>query len=293
MYKPTILLTGSSGFIGKNIFEGLHGSYKIYAPTRQELELTDISAVSNFFSTHSFDIVIHCARVGGKRDMPTVHDSVEHNLKSFLNILHCKKHFKKMIYFGSGAEYDKSRAIINISEEQFGQRLPMDQYGFYKYISSEIAKNEPKIVILRLFAVFGKYEEYHTRFISNNICRTIFDLPISVNKNAFFDFLYIKDLIKIVEYFITHESMEQIYNIGSGHRTSLLDIAEIIREKTGSKRKIIIKEDGLANEYTCDISRLKNEIKDLTSTPIEEAITELFYWYNENKQMLTAKNFID
>ena len=69
-----------------------------------------------------------------------------------------------------------------------------------------------KILNLRVFGVFGKYEDYETRLISNIICRVIFKLPVEINQNAVYDFVYINDLVKIIEYFIEDDIFVIIIN---------------------------------------------------------------------------------
>ena len=167
--KTSILLTGSTGFIGRNIHEQLRDTYLFHIPSHKDLDLTDLNSVNTYFSSHPIDVVIHCASLGGRRNSLYIPDSVEKNLRMFFNIVRQKHFFKKMIYLGSGAEYDKNRQMSKVKESQFGDNIPQDQYGFYKYFCSRYAAYDPQIINLRLFGVFGKYEDYTTRFISNNI----------------------------------------------------------------------------------------------------------------------------
>jgi UDP-glucose 4-epimerase len=289
MQKISILLTGGSGFIGRNIKEQLAEKYVFYTPSHTELDFTNNEKVTNFFSSNKIDIVIHCSNIGGKKSNLYLPDSVEKNLKMFFNIVHNREHFKKMIYLGSGAEYDKSRPICTIKEEKFGERIPKDQYGFYKYICSKYAMHDPKIVALRLFGVFGKYEDYSTRFISNNICRALYGLPISVNQNAYFDFLYINDLVKIIDFFVSNKTEQNIYNVGSGARIDLISLARKIKKITSSSERIIIKKRGYANEYTCDIKKLQKELGKYVFTNIDEALQELYLWFVKNKKQISTQ----
>lgn len=63
-----ILLTGGSGFIGRNIIESLSDRYNIIAPTHSMLELTDENTVSAFFRSNEIDVVIHSAVKPGHRN---------------------------------------------------------------------------------------------------------------------------------------------------------------------------------------------------------------------------------
>ena len=53
-----ILLTGASGFIGKNIKETLNSKYDIWSPSSQELDLKDTECVEAYLKQHSFDVMI-------------------------------------------------------------------------------------------------------------------------------------------------------------------------------------------------------------------------------------------
>ena len=72
-----ILLTGGSGFVGKNIIEMLGKKHEIVAPTHKELELADQDAMDTYFKYKKFDVVLHSAVKPGHRaakdksDQPT------------------------------------------------------------------------------------------------------------------------------------------------------------------------------------------------------------------------------
>ena len=64
---PTLLLTGGSGLVGRNI-QNHYASNKwnIIAPSSNDLNLMDYTAVKSFFNACKPDIILHCAgRVGG------------------------------------------------------------------------------------------------------------------------------------------------------------------------------------------------------------------------------------
>lgn len=60
-----------------------------------------------------------------------------------------------MIYFGSGAEYDRSNNIPNMSEDYFDTSVPKDAYGLSKYIMAKACLNQKNIYELCLFGVYG------------------------------------------------------------------------------------------------------------------------------------------
>lgn len=276
-----IFLTGGSGFIGRNIIDGLGTKYRIFAPSHQELDLTDTIKVFNFLKHKRIDFVIHTANVGGNKDEAQFPDVVEYNLKIFFNLVRCSDYFNRMIHLGSGAEYGKQVAVINIKEEDFGKNIPTDSYGFYKYLCARYIETHEKIVSLRLFGVFGPYEKYKFRFISQAICRNLLHLPIIINRNVFFNYVYVKDIVKIIELLLDDRTFgHKFYNVGGGKKIDLISLAKIINKVSVKPVKIIVKDRNLNKEYSCNSTRIKNEFDNFHFTPLPESIAELYQWYN-------------
>jgi len=287
-----IFLTGGNGFIGKNIIEDLGKKYDFLAPTEKELDLTKTEAVYDFLKEKKVEIVLHTANLGGVRKEKENPDAIFINLKMFFNLVRAKDFYKRMIMFGSGAEYDKRRSIINIKENDFDKYVPSDQYGFYKYICSKYAETVDYINHIRLFGVYGKYERYQTRFISNAICRTLFNLPININQNVFFDYLYVKDLVKIIEGFIKRKPKYKFYNIGRGKPIDLSTIANKIILLSGKKIPIIIKKSGLNNQYTCNTSRFLSEFPNFKYTNFDKSLEEMFKYYKASISKISEKSLL-
>jgi len=281
-----IFLTGSSGFIGKNLLKLLSGKFEFVAPTHKELDLSNTQIVKDFLQLQKFDLVIHSANFGGNRAQTGLSGVLEANKQMFLNLAKNSEKFNRMIFLGSGAEYGKQQPIVNAKETDFGKVKPEDEYGKAKYFASEYIATHPNIVNLRCFGIFGKYEDYTTRFISNAICRVLFGLPIILKRNVKFDYVYVYDLAKIIEYFILREPKEKFYNIGSGQSTDLLGLAEIVKTVTGGVAEIKVLNPGLNNEYTCDNSLLRGELKDFKFTPFNVAIGEMVGWYKANMNLI-------
>ena len=286
MNQRTIFLTGAAGFIGRNIKEQLGDKYRLYAPSSKELDLGDGRAVEKFFRAHTPDVVIHAAKIGGTRKIQSTAEITVANMRMFFNLVRCERYFQKMIFLGSGAEYDNSRPLIRVREEDFDKFVPLESFFFYKYACSKYIEKADNIVNLRLFGIYGKYEDYELRFISNAIYKTLFDLPITIKQNVFFDYLYINDFVNILDYFIQNKVSHAFYNVGTGKRVDLLTIANIVRKVAGKDLKIIVKEKGLNNEYTCDNTRLMRELPHVRFTDLEKSIVDLYGWYQTVKPSL-------
>lgn len=286
--KKKVFLTGSSGFIGKNILELLGNTYEFITPSHVELDLLNTDDVFHFLQNHPVDLIVHGANKGGSRREKNLPHVAVNNLRIFFNLTRARQFYKRMIVLGSGAEYDKSFPVISAKESDFGKRIPSDEYGFYKYACSIIAEKDNDITHLRLFGVYGKYEDYQTRFISNAICRALHGMPITLNQNVKFDYMYVRDTVNVIQHFIEHTGGERIYNVGSGKPIELKDVAAMIANKL--KVPLIIKEGGLGREYSCDISRLIAEMGQVPYTPLEKSINELIDYYTSVKSTINSES---
>ena len=277
-----ILITGGNGFIGRNLKEYLAAEYDIVAPSHMELELCDEKEVKEYLLLHKFDVVIHCANTNNTRKKDTAdYEILDKNLRMFFNLKRCSDLFGKMYYFGSGAEYDMGNYIPLMKEEYFGNFVPKDPYGFSKYIMSSSINDADNIFDLRLFGVYGKYEEWERRFISNNIYFSLCNQPVSVNQNRMFDFLYIDDLGKIMKWFIENTPSFKHYNVCTGVPISLLEIAETIKKVCKNPFDIIVKMEGMGKEYSGTNKRLLNEIGGFQFTDYSRGIRVLYEFYRE------------
>ncbi|MDD3237814.1 MAG: NAD(P)-dependent oxidoreductase [Candidatus Gastranaerophilales bacterium] len=285
--KKKILLTGGNGFIGKNIKESyLSQNYEIIAPSSKELNLLDTDCSDDFFKDKNFDVILHAACKPGHRNAKDRSNLYYSNVKMFLNLERNKNHYKKLINFGSGAIYDGSDDISNAVEDSIYKKMPDDEHGFCKYTVRKMIDNLDGFVDLNIFGIFGKYEDYAIRFISNAIAKTVFNYPITLRQDRLFSYLYIDDLMPILEFFIENETKYKSYNIVPDEKTSLLNIANKISKLRNNNLGIKVAKAGTGIEYTGSNNRLKQEFKQIKFTKIDEAIKQLYTYYQEEKNNL-------
>lgn len=282
-----ILITGASGFIGKNIKEYLQRAepdYDIYTPTSRELNCIDESEVFHYLKKTPFDYILHFASYGDSIDASRDRTKIlEFNMRIFLNFYKNSHLFGKMYYSGSGAEYNKQYDISNVSEDSPIRNLPVDQYGLMKYTIGQLIEKSDNIYNFRLFGIFGKYEYYPIKFISNICCKAIKNLPLTMRQNVWFDYLWIDDFCRIIQYFLKHEPKYHTYNTVSGTRISLEEICQQVLNVSGKQLPVYICKKGLAKEYTASNKRLISEIKPFEYTPVETSVRQLYHWYEEHE----------
>ena len=291
-----ILLTGGSGFIGRNVKEYFtQKGYDIYAPASAELDCLNEEKVKAHLQANYYDIVLHFAVYSDAFDHSKDGTKVlEYNLRIFNNFAKFSNLYGRMIYTGSGAEYDKRYPIEMVTEDELkNHTVPIDQYGLMKYTASQIIEASVNIYNLRLFGIFGKYEYWKTKYISNLCCKSLMGLPLSMRKNCYFDYLWIDDFCHMLESFINLEKPKyHIYNAVRGERIDLLSLAHIVNEIADDKRGIFVCQEGYANEYTASNQRIMEELPDMRYTDMKTAVSQLYAWYKEHLDKIDIYSLI-
>ena len=112
---------------------------------------------------------------------------------------------------------------------------------------------------IRIYAVFDE-NELNTRFIKSNLLRYIKKENMIIHKNKFMDFFYMKDLVKVVAYYITaeesklHKNVDCVYN----DKFTLRDIVEIINSCYKYKVGVDIQNTELDNPYIGSSTNINN-----------------------------------
>lgn len=285
----TILITGAGprGVTGRLIKEHFVGKYNLLTPSSSELDLTNDEAVHVFFDQNKVDYVIHCAtfRPTSVHEGHFVDEELESNLRMFFSLAAQSSRYKKMIFFGSGAEFDKSKPIINVSEDLFGSSIPKNKYGLGKYIMNLHAKSSSNIYNFRLFGTINQYERFTKNVISNLCVKAIKGLPLELRQDCRFSFVDINDIIPIIDYALTHELKFHDYNIVMNKSYLLSELADIIMGLSGRTDSISYQNRGLNLEYTALNHRIIDEFN-IELTPIEIAVERVYNYYDSIKETI-------
>jgi nucleoside-diphosphate-sugar epimerase len=249
-----ILITGINGYIGKSLYSALKDKYEITTITKNDCDLTNPSKVNLYFSDKWFDVIIHCAVKGGSRLTPDTWNVTDTNISMYYNLLNCKNKFGKLIHFGSGAE-------LYMNDQP---------YGFSKHVIRQSILHQNNFYNLRIFAVFDE-NELNTRFIKTNIKNYINKVPIKIYQDKKMDFIYMPDLIKIVEYYIIENNPPKEINCNYIDTFSLKEIADIINNLDYHKVKIELDQKNFGDNYSGNYIDLK-----IKFTHLKQGIKEVY-----------------
>lgn len=225
-----ILITGSNGYIGSSLSKSLK-EYDVTSLSRETVNLLDINSVNNFFIDKNFDVIIHCASVGGNRLIPDDDYVYDQNITMFNNIISNKDKFIKLISFGTGVEstdtspYSRSKSVIR-----------------------NIVTNTPNFYNIKVFAVFDE-NELGRRFIKSNITRYIKKESIKIHQDKVMDFFYMEDLVNLVKFYINNDDQPKEIDCSYVNKKTLLEVSKIINSLGDYEVTIDIENKTLGNPY--------------------------------------------
>jgi GDP-L-fucose synthase len=269
-----VLVTGTTGFLGKNVFAKLSKDFILSTYDRSRLDLLDTVAVRDLLERQKYDVVVHFANPTGHNPIDAPDELFKKSLKVFTNLASCSDLYGKMIYIGSGAEYGKQRNLSQISEEEFGEVLPTDEYGLSRYIMSEIASGKENIYNLRLFGCCGLRDASH-KVIPHTIDRIKENKEIVLRENKKLDYLFVEDLVEVLSYFIENKPMHKAYNICSGETWLISEVVEEVKRLMHSNIPVVFDSEMEGLEYSGSNTRIREEIPFWKPTKLKDAIKKI------------------
>ena len=271
-----ILITGSNGFIARNIAARL-SDCEITLTNRSNLNPLIASDVDNFFKDKYFDVVLHTAIKGGTRLAEDESEYVYQNCLMHFNILRNQQSYGKYISFGSGAELDRALDIDEFSP--YLTSLPIDPYGMSKILIARSGEVFDKFYNIRIFNIFNE-DELPTRMIKGNIFRYINKEQMVIHQDKYMDFMYFDDFMKIINFYINEKDCPKVINCSYEKKYLLSDIALYINSLSDYKVDIQILDGALGKSYIG-----KYELGDygIVTGTLEDGISKCYKYYLENK----------
>jgi nucleoside-diphosphate-sugar epimerase len=218
-----ILITGARGFVGSFIARHLAEKHTLLTPTRQELDLTNLEQVEDWFSNNEVDVVVHCALSGREVLSSTEPQYLSDGLLMFRNLWLQKPRYKRFVHLGTAYEFDLTKNNNNVLEHEFVHHIPRTSYGYAKNIAARIIRDTPGFYNLKLFGVFHETESSN-RFFQ----RVKQQDEVIINNDIYLDYIYLPDILPMLELMIKGHSQHSDVNMVYPRKYRLSEMAELL-----------------------------------------------------------------
>ncbi len=317
-----IILTGGAGFIGTNVLTKLNETGKddilvvdnINSTTKWqhlvELSYWDYVNKYDFWSwleEHpdiSLQAIIHlgaCSDTTEKDFDYLVNNNIRYSQHLWSL---CSERNIPFIYASSAATYGAGEQGFFDDHKNLYKLKPINAYGYSKHLFDLWVLQQEKTPLrwagLKFFNVYGPHEDHKGNMAS--VVYHAFPQAIEKERIRLFkshrsdyldgeqkrDFIYVKDVVKVILHFLNHNSPSGIYNVGTGQPNSFNDLAKAIFNslEKSSNIEYINMPNELQSRYQyftkAEIGKLKNICIDFTFTSLTEGVSE-YVTFMKNK----------
>ncbi|MES2632800.1 MAG: NAD-dependent epimerase/dehydratase family protein [Pseudomonadota bacterium] len=302
--RGPILVTGASGFIGANLVKMIAAVRSdVYAVVLHEknwrlaeltdeqviaCDLNDVSAAKNLVESVAPQTVFDCVAYGAysfEEDPGLIHLTNYQSIVNLVNLL-AQRPFAAFIHAGSSSEYGENctapaeDSVCEPNSHYAASKVAAA--GFLRYMGK---KRGFPCANLRLYSVYGPLEDT-SRLIPNLLRQALKGkLPPFVDGRISRDFVHVDDVCAA---FITAavKMHPQIYgedfNIGSGIKTTIADLAETTRELFSIEAKPQFGSmEGRAwdlADWYADPGKAKNALGWQATTPLAQGLKSMSGW---------------
>lgn len=307
--KRRVFITGASGFVGANIARALiTKNYDVHALNRTKhisWRLKDISTsitvhigdITNILSLKKIlkkvkpDYIIHLATYGAYHYQTELEKVIQVNIEGTKNLLEASRDipYKCFINTGSSSEY----GFNNNSMKETDPCNPISYYAATKLASTNICKvfaqiNNKPIITLRLFSVFGPYEE-PGRFVPTIMKSLIRGENIKITPgNQRRDFVYIDDVSNVYLQILTlgNKIQGEICNIGTGKEYTNDEIVKnlfsIAKKKTQVKKGGYPKRTWDTSHWRANITHTRKILGWKPKYTLDMGLLKTYSWFQKN-----------
>ena len=209
------------------------------------------------------------------------HFSINLNINGTINLLPHLIKLKGIIYSSSTAVYG------NTTEKKTNEDNATNPVSFYgcgklgaeKYLNIFCNFNKIPLTILRYSSVYGPRNRTN-QVIPVFIKKALKNKTITLYKKGktVRDFIYISDIIDATIKVITNNH-EGIFNIGSGDKTTMYQLAKKIIKLTNSKSKISFRESLDEINFVSDSKKAKIKLKFSTKINLDKGLLKEIEWH--------------
>jgi dTDP-6-deoxy-L-talose 4-dehydrogenase (NAD+) len=217
-------------------------------------------------------------------DYPTSTRNLIHSLKLLMMLaeIGCKK----ILCTGSCWEYGQKSGMLNEdSSVKPSNVFTAAKHSLY-LMGREIAQeNAMNFIWTRLFYVYGPGQKSHSLIPHIITAIQSGKQPNIKTPHSRNDFVYVGDVARAISLLVTKDTAHDVYNIGSGYSTEILDIINMVYQYYGYKMKSFPPDSIASNaapvDFWADISRMDKDVGWAPAYGIEDGIKNTIESYKK------------
>lgn len=256
-----IYVAGHRGMVGSAIVRALtkQGYTNIITRTRQELDLTNQSAVSEFFESEKPEYVfLAAAKVGGiEANRSALADFMYENMILEMNVIHSawKSGCKKLEFLGSSCIYPKmapqpmkESCLLTSALEETNEAYALAKISglkYCEYLNRQYGTDYISLMPTNLYGPNDNYHPIHSHVLPALIRKfheaKIQNLPYVTcwgDGSALREFLYVDDLADLCIFLMNNYSGNETVNAGTGKEISIKELANLVAKTVGYQGEI-------------------------------------------------------
>ncbi len=307
--KKKIIITGGLGFIGTSLINRLLPNYSIIIldnSKKKEKKLKNVKIIkcdlTNSKSLNKINLKnIHClvhlaGQSSGPKSFHIPEEDLRLNLLSTINVVNFSKLKKinKIVFSSTFTVYgDTDKARINEKEKC----APKSFYGLSKlasenYLIKLSEKYKIKWNILRFFNVYGPGQDLSRKdqgivSIFLDLIRNKTNIKVNGSLKRFRDLIYIDDVVDALILTIKdNNNNNQIYNVGTGKKTTIKKLLQIISKVYNKENliKIKVSKSTPGDMLGCyaDLTKIKKDLKFTPKVNLFKGLNRFKNWAEEN-----------
>ncbi|MBN1438996.1 MAG: GDP-L-fucose synthase [Anaerolineales bacterium] len=303
--KTRFLVTGGAGFLGSFVMEQLRakGAVNIFAPTINEVDLTDTQSVRRLMGEVKPEVIIHLAArvagIGANQKYPA--EFFYENMMMGTNIIHeaWKAGAKKVVAIGTVCSYPKEPKTIPFKEDEIWDGYPEETnaaYGLSKkmlIVQAQAYRQQYgfNTVVLLPVNLYGPRDNFNLEtshvipaFIIKCLAAKESGSPEVVmwgDGSPTREFLYIEDAARGILMAVERYDDSLPANLGSGQEIRIKDLVNKlagILEYTGKITWDTSKPNGQPRRLL-DVTRAKEKFGFSAEISFDEGLRRTVDWY--------------
>jgi len=298
------LVTGGCGFIGSHLVEALVNEENFEVVVLDTLTKGKKQSIQYLIDAgkvkliegdirsqdvvdeamQGVDYVFHTAGIHINQSSSSPAECIQSNIQGSYNVFHSAitHKVKRVIFSSSSSVYGDPRKLPMHEDDQL---YPAEPYGaaklYCEHLLQHLQKKGLKWNALRYYNVYGERQAahaYYTTVVLHFIKRVMNnEAPIIDGKgDQSMDFTHVSDVVRANIAAMKSESVNEVFNIGTGVSTTIAQLADIIIKALGKNVKPEFRErDVIVTRRQADTTKAEKLLGFKAQVKVEDGLAEV------------------